>query len=81
MSSEQVNQTSVPEATVANSLIKDQATVEAKKAITQDTEMKMTSNELESVLPAPATSREVSTSTYNVRTALFDTSPARTIGL
>ena len=43
--------------------------------------MKMTRNELDSVFPAPATSREVSTSNYKVRTALFDTAPARTIGL
>ena len=33
MSSEQVNQASVPEATVANSLIKDQPSVEGKRAI------------------------------------------------
>ena len=38
MSSEQVNQTIIPEATVANSLIKDQVTVEPTKAIKQDTE-------------------------------------------
>ena len=75
MSSEQVNQTSIPEATVANSLIKDQVTVEATKAIGQDTEVQMTSNELASVLPVPATSREVSNGTYKVRTALFDTAP------
>ena len=56
MSSEQVNQASVPEATVANSLIKDRPSVEAKKAINQDIEMNTASSELDSVLPAPATS-------------------------
>ena len=71
MSSEQVNQASIPEATVANSLIKDQPSVEARKAMNQDIEMDTASSELDSALPAPATSQEVSTSTYKVCTTLF----------
>ena len=81
MSSEQVNQASIPEATVANSLIKDQPSVEARKAINQDMEMDTASSGLDSALPAPATSQDASTSTYTVRTALFDAAPAQTIGL